>query len=107
MFLTQAKKYDLKNKINIKAKEISYKIISDYKASDVDTLAGSKIVGDRSINVSNADLQKLFDYFVRNNLQPFYPEDRSVNRVKESIYRFFINELKDAVSQSFCFGIRL
>src|SRR3989344_2216687 len=99
MFLTQAKKYDLKNKINIKAKEISYKIISDYKASDVDTLAGSKIVGDRSINVSNADLQKLFDYFVRNNLQPFYPEDRSVNRVKESIYRFFEKELKMNYSQ--------
>jgi len=39
-------------------------------------------------------LQKLFDFFVRNNLTPFYPEDRSVGRVKEAIYKFFEQELK-------------
>jgi len=35
------------------------------------------------------DLQKLYDFFVRNNLSPFYPEDRSIGRVKEAIYYFF------------------
>jgi type III restriction enzyme len=94
MFLMQAKKYGLKDKINPKAKKVDVKIISDYRAKDIDMLAGSKIVGDKSITVSSFDLQKLFDYFVRNNLQPFYPEDRSVNRVKESIYKFFLKELK-------------
>ncbi len=94
MFLAQAKEYSLKKKINIKARKIDVKIISDYKAKDIDVLAGSKIIGDKPIIVSNSDLQKLFDYFVRNNLQPFYPEDRSVNRVKESIYKFFEKELK-------------
>ena len=84
----------LKSKIDKTAKKVDIKIISDYKASDIDTLAGSKIVGDKSITVSDADLQKLFDYFVRNSLRLFYPEDRSVNRVKESIYKFFERELK-------------
>ncbi|MBU4350936.1 DEAD/DEAH box helicase family protein [Candidatus Parcubacteria bacterium] len=94
MFLAQTKKYGLKNKIDTKARKVDVKIISDYKAKDIDTLVGSKIVGDKAITISSFDLQKLFDYFVRNNLQPFYPEDRSVNRVKESIYKFFEKELK-------------
>jgi type III restriction enzyme len=35
------------------------------------------------------DLQKLFDSFIRQNLEPFHPEDRSIGRLKESIYGFF------------------
>jgi len=89
IFLAQAKTDGLKSKIDKTAKKVDIKIISDYKASDIDTLAGSKIVGDKSITVSASDLQKMFDYFVRNHLSPFYPEDRSVNRVREAIYRFF------------------
>jgi len=57
-------------------------------------LAGAKIVGDKEIKASGFDMQKLFDFFVRNNLTPFYPEDRSVGRVKEAIYKFFEQELK-------------
>ena len=94
IFLEQAKEYDLKKKIDIKARKIDLKIISDYKAEDVDALAGAKIVGDKAIMASGFDLQKLFDFFVRNNLTPFYPEDRSVGRVKESIYKLFEEELK-------------
>ena len=99
IFLTLAKEDGLKNKIDKKSEKVDIKIISDYKAKDIDTLAGSKIVGDKSIAVSDADLQKLFDYFVRNSLRLFYPEDRSVNRVKESIYKFFEKELKMAYSE--------
>ncbi len=94
IFLAQTKADSLKSKIDKTAKKVDIKIISDYKARDIDTLAGLKIVGDKSITVSDADLQKLFDYFVRNSLRLFYPEDRSVNRVKESIYKFFEKELK-------------
>ncbi|MBU2578899.1 DEAD/DEAH box helicase family protein [Patescibacteria group bacterium] len=89
IFLKQAKEYDLKRQIDIKARKFDLKIISDYKAEDVDALAGAKIVGDKEIKASDFDLQKLFDFFVRNNLTPFYPEDRSVKRVEESIYKFF------------------
>jgi len=94
IFLAQAKMDSLKSKIDKTAKKVDIKIISDYKANDIDTLAGSKIVGDKSITVSDSDLQKMFDYFVRNSLFHFYPEDRSINRVKESIYKFFDKELK-------------
>ncbi len=94
IFLEISKEYDLKKKIDITAKKIDQKIISDYKAEDVDALAGERIVGHKEIKASGFDLQKLFDYFVRNNLTPFYPEDRSVKKVEESIYKFFAEELK-------------
>jgi type III restriction enzyme len=94
IFLKQAKEYNLKKQIDIKAKKFDLKIISDYKAEDVDALAGAKIIGDKEIKASGFDMQKLFDFFVRNNLTPFYPEDRSVGRVKEAIYKFFEQELK-------------
>jgi type III restriction enzyme len=94
IFLEKAKEYGLKKNVDIKARKIDLKIISDYKAEDVDALAGAKIVGDKAIKVGSFDLQKLFDFFVRNNLTPYYPEDRSVGRVKESIYKFFKQELK-------------
>ena len=94
IFLEKAKEYGLKKNIDVKARKIDLKIISDYKAEDVDALAGVKIIGDKAIKVSGFDLQKLFDFWVRDNLTPFYPEDRSVGRVKESIYKFFEQELK-------------
>ena len=94
IFLQKAKEYGLKKKTNIKEKKISIKIISDYKAEDIDILTGTKIVGDKEIKISGFDLQKIFDFFVRNNLAPFHPEDRSVGRVKESIYKFFEQEFK-------------
>lgn len=94
IFLEKAKEYGLKKNVDIKARKIDLKIISDYKAENIDVLAGEKIVGDKTIKASGFDLQKLFDFFVRNNLTPFYPEDRSVGRVKESIYKFFEQELK-------------
>jgi len=89
IFLEEAREYNLKKNVGLKARKIDLKIISDYKAEDVDALAGAKIVGDKAIKVGGFDMQKLFDFFVRNNLTPFYPEDRSVGRVKEAIYKFF------------------
>ncbi len=89
IFLKQAKEYGLKKLINTKARKLDLKIISDYKAENVDSLAGAKIAGVKEIKASGFDLQRLFDFFVANNLTPFYPEDRSVRRVKESIYKFF------------------
>jgi type III restriction enzyme len=94
IFLKQAKKYNLKKRIDVKSKNFDLNIISDYKAGDIDALIGVKIVGDKQIKASDFDMQKLFDFFVRNNLTPFYPEDRSVGRVKEAIYNFFKQELK-------------
>ena len=61
IFLEKARKYDLRKKIDIEAKKIDLRIISDYRAGDVDALAGAHIVADRPIGMSGFDLQKLFD----------------------------------------------
>jgi len=90
IFIDEAKKYDLKNKIDTKHQSINVSIISDYETTGVDRLVKDAIHGNEKINTKNeGDLQKLYDYFVKNNLSPFYPEDRSIGRVKESIYYFF------------------
>lgn len=95
IFLEEAKKYDLKKKIKKGASKVDIKLINDWKAEDIDALAGAHIVGDRAISIKGLELQKVFDFFVRNNLRPqFYPEDRSVGRIKDSIYRFFLEELE-------------
>jgi len=93
-FLKETKKYKLKKRIDRKAQKLNMRLIADWKAEDIDVLAGARIVGDKKLTLSSFDLQRLFDFFVRENLTPFYPEDRSVGRVKESIYHFFEQELK-------------
>ncbi|HEC66306.1 MAG TPA: hypothetical protein ENI23_13535, partial [bacterium] len=94
MFLKRAKDYELARKIDIKARKIDLKLISDYKAEDVDSMTGARIIGNKIIKIGGFDLQKLFDFFVRQNLIPFYPEDRSIGKVKESIYKFFEKKIK-------------
>lgn len=90
LFLEESKKYGLEKKIETDGQKIKVSIISDYQSEGVDKLAKEHIHGSQKIDPQNeADLQKLYDYFARNNLSPFYPEDRSIGRVKESIYYFF------------------
>ena len=94
IFLKEASNYRLRERIDIKAKRLDIKVFNDWKSENIDVLAGKIISGDKAITVGGLDLQRLFDYFVRENLTPFYPEDRSVGRVKESIYKFYELELK-------------
>ena len=94
VFMLEALSYDLAKQISKKSKEVSVKFIADYKAGSVDELVGSKISGDKEVKMHGFDLQKYFDYFVRKNLAPFYPEDRSIGRLKEAIYHFFEQILK-------------
>ena len=93
IFLEESKIYNLKDKIDKKSKQINIGIISDKKAGDIDKLVGEFIMADRDVKAKSMDLQRQFDYFVREHLTPFHPEDRSVGRVKESIYRFFARDL--------------
>ncbi len=94
VFLKVARSYGLKKKIDKKARRLDIKVFNDWRAESIDILAGKTISGDKAITVSGFDLQRLFDYFVRQSLTPFYPEDRSVGRVKEAIYKFFELEFK-------------
>ncbi len=90
IFLDEAKKYNLEKKIETKGQKLELSLISDYETEGVDKLANAEIKGEAKINTENeADLQKVYDFFVKNNLSPFYPEDRSIGRLKEAIYYFF------------------
>jgi len=94
VFLKEADAYDLAGKIKRKSKGLSIKFISDYRAESVDALAGETIPSSEILRMSGFDLQRYFDYFVRKNLSPFHPEDRSIGRMKEAIYAFFEQQLK-------------
>jgi type III restriction enzyme len=94
IFLEEAKASKLAEKIKKDNQYVQSALISSWSTENIDTLAGVEITGtERVRDVSDLDLQRYFDYFVRNNLSPYYPEDRSLNRVKESIYKFFEQEL--------------
>lgn len=94
VFSQEADAYGLAKKIKKKSKGLSVNFISDFKAESVDALVGQTITGDKGIKMTGFDLQKYFDYFVRKNLAPFHPEDRSIGRLKEAIYYFFDQTLK-------------
>jgi type III restriction enzyme len=102
LFLDEAKKHRVKKKsgldkiIKTKNQRVEQYFISDWKRENIDELKNVRIVAEAKAHyVTDMDLQRLFDYFVRRNLSPqFHPEDRSVGRLKESIYQFFDKEMK-------------
>lgn len=94
IFLQEAKGYNLEKKIETNEQKLELTLISDYEAEDVDKLKNVGIKGEAKFDTENeTDLQKLYDFFIRNNLSPFYPEDRSIGRVKEAVYSFFRMQL--------------
>jgi len=96
------KKKGLEKIIKPKGQRVQQAFISDWKAENIDTIAGERIQADVQIErASDMDLQRLFDYFVRKNLSPFHPEDRSVGRLKESIYKFFDKEMRMTRAEHF------
>lgn len=94
LFLEAAAAYGLDKKIKSKGQRVHTAFISDWKTENIDAIAGTHIQANVAVNMtSDMDLQRLFDYFIRKNLTPFYPEDRSVGRVKEGLYQFFYKNL--------------
>jgi len=98
-----ADELDLKNTITKDVKEITQKLISDGIVENIDqefdhlessepeifeTHSGSTV--EKKLN--EEEVQKMFDNFIIEALHPLYPESRSVGRLKEAIYRFFIGE---------------
>ena len=93
LFFVASINYDLKGKIQVKGQKVQQSFIAEWHTEDVDMVAGTHLKGDvYAGEISDIDAQRLFDYFVRKNLSPFYPEDRSVGRVKETLYQFFVLE---------------
>lgn len=95
LFLEETRAYKLDEKIKKKGQSVQPAFIADWRTENIDAVAGEHIRADvRMDKASDMDLQRLFDYFVRTNLSPFHPEDRSVGRLKESIYQFFNKQLE-------------
>ena len=90
IFLSAAEAYGLKSKIKLENQFVERGLISDASIANIDEVGNTVISGDYEIAIRNElDLQKLFDSYIRQNLEPFHPEDRSIGRLKESIYGFF------------------
>lgn len=90
LFLQAAEEMKLKEKIKTKNQRVSEMFISDLERGDVDAIVGETMVGKDKMQLGHsAELQKMFDHFVRDNLSPYYPEDRSIGNAKKAIYDFF------------------
>lgn len=90
MFLEVAKKQGLDKKVSSRYTIPVTKLIASGKIENTDK-AGHTIEGSKSLDVQHneVELQRAFDAFVRDNLDPFYPEQRSIKRINESIYAYF------------------
>ncbi len=92
IFLQAADELRLMSRINLKVKDARINILSDGLISDLDkhpsqvSESGEYIERRQTI----LEIQKLFENFARESLAPqFFPEVRSIGRVRESIQRFF------------------
>ena len=89
LFLEESEKYKLNKIINKKNQKGKFSLIFQNYSGSIDSMVGKKFKGSKFEIYNDEDLQRIFDFFIRNNLTPFYPEDRSVGRVKEALYNFF------------------
>jgi type III restriction enzyme len=90
VFLEAAKQQNLKSRISSKHSILSTKLIASGRVTDVDKAAKTiEKVGTLYIPKNEVELQNAFDLFVRNHLDPFAPEQRSIKRINDSIYAFF------------------
>lgn len=107
-FIEAADEFGLSEKIDIEKTEVSMELITDFQVKSVEELSNGLVSGDLAVSVENeSDLQKMFDFYVRDQLSPFHPETRSIGRVKESIYKYFDMELGISYLDNFNLLVRL
>ena len=89
LFLESSKEYQLASKIKTKNQQVNLSILQETSINNLDNTYELK--KDQSLlDLENADdLQKAFDTFTKQNLDPFYPEERSIKRLNQAIYKFF------------------
>jgi len=102
-FKQAADEMDLKNTITKDVSEITQTLISDGIVENIDQefdhleptapdLFETHYSSVVQKKLNEVEVQKIFDNFIIEALHPLYPESRSIGRLKESIYRFFIGE---------------
>ena len=109
-FMETARKRKLLARLDLEPKEIEAELLSEFEAKSIQALTEDNEF--RKVRVgldSPEDMQRLFDFFIINNLSPFFPEQRSVGRLKNAIYRFLRDEggILYEVDQSLAFRVVL
>ena len=95
-FLTAAEKLKLKDNIKVDIEETTRKMISDGKITNPDQDSDHIDTGDVIAFPQNEkDIQHYLDTLVRENLEPYFPQKRSIGKVKTSFYEFFKKEFPD------------
>ena len=90
VFLEAAKKLNLLKYVSEKHSLIDTKLMTSGRIYDADRVAERvEKEGILSIPKNEVELQNAFDMFVRNHLNPFAPELRSIKRINDSIYTVF------------------
>jgi len=96
VFLQATKDLKLKDEVSLKHSIVDTKLIASGKIIDVDKETKSiEKKGTFDIPKNEVELQNAFDSFVRENLAPFAPEQRSIKRINDSIYAFFEAQRKE------------
>lgn len=91
IFSKVAKEFNLKEKINLKPSDIANTIMADGKIVNIDKTGEVEHGGSISINLSEVEIQSLFDEFIKTNCSPFAPSDSS-DRMKTALYQYFNKE---------------
>lgn len=90
LFIEAGKKLKLKDKFSFEHSIIKTSLIGSGHITDADKETKSiNKEGTLDIPKNEVELQNAFDLFAHNNLAPFAPEQRSIGRIKASIYSFF------------------
>jgi len=90
LFIEAGKKLKLKEKFSFKHSILKTSLIASGRITDADKETKNiEKKGTLNIPKNEVELQNAFDMFAHNNLAPFAPEQRSVGRIKSSIYSFF------------------
>ncbi|NCN06937.1 MAG: DEAD/DEAH box helicase family protein [Candidatus Pacebacteria bacterium] len=90
IFEQAAKELDLAKRVSFKHSIVDTKLIASGRIIDTDKEAKDiERAGTLKLPKTESELQFAFDMFVRDNLDPFAPETRSIKRINSSLYAFF------------------
>lgn len=90
IFEQAAKELDLAKRVSFKHSIVDTKLIASGRIVDADKeVKHIERVGTLALPKTESELQFAFDMFVRDNLDPFAPETRSIKRINSSLYAFF------------------
>lgn len=84
---------DLEKKITLTPSKLVNPVIADGRIVNVDKMGEIEHKGVIEINVSEVELQQMFDTFISQSCSPYAPVDSS-DRMKTALYKFFNQKYK-------------